>query len=104
MYLKYFEFLKNHGICFVPSLLLTSEKFMRAHYKEMGLDVDEMFEYVKWENQARRYENETLPTDYKIPFISHAIWVTNPANPKEMLDKVEADILNPFFNSFKALE
>lgn len=77
---------------------------MRAHYNEMGLDVDQMFEYVKWENQIKRYSEKKLPTDYKIPFISHAVWVTNPEKPREIMDRVEPAILDPFLDSYRILD
>ena len=78
LYVQQLEFFKDHGMCVTPALIMSSEKYLRRHYREYGLEVDEMFEYAKWENTIKRYSETKLPLDQRIPYISHAIWVTNP--------------------------
>ena len=83
---------------------MSSEKYLRKHYREFGLEVDDMLEYTKWENTAKRYSEIQKPLDQRIPYISHAIWVVNPKKPRELRDKIESAIVEPYLASYKVLD
>lgn len=50
-----------------------------------------------------RFKDEDLG-EYKIPFISHIVWVTNPKNPKELVEYYPEHVIESLLKTYDALD
>ena len=57
--------------------------------------IDERYKYVTDLRRLKTgFTHMNKPTIDKIPYISHNVWLTNPSNPREMLDQNDGSTEN----------
>ena len=73
------------GFCIFPLGIGSDHHILKKYFNEYNIDLDECYHFGIWENQRKLYKDEIL-TEYKIPFISHTVWVTSPQKPREIFE------------------